>query len=86
MSLAVVPPVVWPTDIQIGHHVQKQFLGMTVNMDTIWARTIRTSSGPSVFLRSPSLNILAVSATATPAPKREPVPAPSSGELRASSR
>jgi len=40
MSLAVVTPVAWETDIQIGHHVQREFLGMTFNMDTIWAMTI----------------------------------------------
>ena len=40
MSLAVVPPVVWSTDIKIGEHVQREFLGMTFNMDTIWATLI----------------------------------------------
>ena len=28
------------TDIKIGEHVQRQFLGMTFNMDTIWALLI----------------------------------------------
>ena len=40
MSLAVVPPVVWSTDIKIGEHVQREFLGMTFNMDTIWTTLI----------------------------------------------
>jgi len=40
MSLAVVPPVLWETDIKIGEHVQREFLGMTFNVDTIWAMTI----------------------------------------------
>jgi len=32
----VIAPVV-QADIKIGEHVQRQFLGMTFNMDTIWA-------------------------------------------------
>jgi F-type H+-transporting ATPase subunit a len=27
-------------EIEIGHHVEKQFLGMTFNMDTIWATLV----------------------------------------------
>jgi len=40
MSPAVVPAVVWATDIKIGEHVERQFLGITFNMDTIWATLI----------------------------------------------
>ena len=36
MSAAVLPMV----DIPIGHHVERQFLGMTFNMDTIWSMLI----------------------------------------------
>jgi len=32
--------IVQAADIQIGHHVQRQFLGMTFNMDTIWTIAI----------------------------------------------
>ena len=32
----MIAPVV-QADIKIGEHVQRQFLGMTFNMDTIWA-------------------------------------------------
>jgi F-type H+-transporting ATPase subunit a len=35
----VIAPVV-QADIKIGEHVQRQFLGMTFNMDTIWALLI----------------------------------------------
>jgi F-type H+-transporting ATPase subunit a len=40
MSPAVVPAVVWATDIKIGEHVERQFLGITFNMDTIWTMLI----------------------------------------------
>jgi F-type H+-transporting ATPase subunit a len=40
MSLGVVPPVVWASDIKIGEHVERTFLGMTFNMDTIWVMLI----------------------------------------------
>ena len=40
MSPLVVPTVVQATDIKIGEHVQREFLGMTFNMDTIWAMSI----------------------------------------------
>ena len=32
--------VVWETDIKIGEHVERHFLGMTFNMDTIWTTLI----------------------------------------------
>jgi F-type H+-transporting ATPase subunit a len=35
----VIAPVI-QADIKIGEHVQRQFLGMTFNMDTIWALLI----------------------------------------------
>jgi F-type H+-transporting ATPase subunit a len=35
----VIAPVI-QTDIKIGEHVQRQFLGMTFNMDTIWTLLI----------------------------------------------
>jgi len=28
------------TDIEVGHHIQRQFLGMTFNIDTIWSTVI----------------------------------------------
>jgi len=31
---------VWAADIQIGHHVERKFLGLTFNMDTIWTTLI----------------------------------------------
>jgi F-type H+-transporting ATPase subunit a len=34
------PAVVWATDIKIGEHVEREFLGMTFNMDTIWTTLI----------------------------------------------
>jgi F-type H+-transporting ATPase subunit a len=40
MSLLAVPAVVWSTDIKIGEHVERKFLGMTFNMDTIWTTLI----------------------------------------------
>jgi F-type H+-transporting ATPase subunit a len=40
MSPAAVPAVVWATDIKIGEHVERHFLGMTFNMDTIWVMLI----------------------------------------------
>jgi F-type H+-transporting ATPase subunit a len=39
MSAAVTSGV-WAADIQIGHHVERHFLGMTFNMDTIWTTLI----------------------------------------------
>ena len=36
MSAAVVPMA----DIKIGEHVQRQILGMTFNMDTIWTTLV----------------------------------------------
>jgi F-type H+-transporting ATPase subunit a len=39
VSAALTAPVL-QTDIKIGEHVQRQFLGMTFNMDTIWALLI----------------------------------------------
>jgi F-type H+-transporting ATPase subunit a len=35
----VIAPVI-QADIKIGEHVQKQFLGMTFNMDTIWTTLV----------------------------------------------
>ena len=35
----MIAPVI-QADIKIGEHVQRQFLGMTFNMDTIWALLI----------------------------------------------
>ena len=32
--------MVWETDIKIGEHVERHFLGMTFNMDTIWTTLI----------------------------------------------
>jgi hypothetical protein len=40
MSPAVFPAVVWATDIKIGEHVERQFLGITFNMDTLWTMLI----------------------------------------------
>jgi F-type H+-transporting ATPase subunit a len=40
MSPAVAPVVAWAADIKIGEHVQRQFLGMTFNMDTIWTTLV----------------------------------------------
>jgi|tagenome__1003787_1003787.scaffolds.fasta_scaffold20974452_4 F-type H+-transporting ATPase subunit a len=34
------PAVIWAADIQIGEHVQRDFLGMTFNLDTIWTTLI----------------------------------------------
>jgi F-type H+-transporting ATPase subunit a len=36
----VALPSVWAADIQIGHHVERKFLGLTFNMDTIWTTLI----------------------------------------------
>jgi F-type H+-transporting ATPase subunit a len=35
----VIAPII-QTDIKIGEHVQRQFLGMTFNMDTIWTTLV----------------------------------------------
>jgi len=34
------PAVIWATDIKIGEHVEREFLGMTFNLDTIWTTLI----------------------------------------------
>ena len=34
------PGVIWAADIKIGEHVERHFMGMTFNMDTIWTTLI----------------------------------------------